>query len=309
MTKTMSLNDEQLFELIRNADPLAQSSPPTVAEIETALRRAAALAHASGLNKQADGGARSGCSGRGPSSRFPRSRSRLLVLGGGTGTLAAGAVVAVLVLTAGGEPSVAFAGWTGDPTAPAGGQVQAAESSCHRAPSLPSDLASAAPSLVDTRGPYTMLVYANSTSSGLCITGVNGPNYLPPVSGISVTDATAVAPDAIHPGVDGQGFTRASLPQAAFSWTAGRVGQDVTAVTLVLEDGTSVEATTANGWYAAWWPAGESAQTADITTTTGTTTQQLIPAAALGGTGQSRGASSPNGNTASTGSTASTSTP
>ena len=36
--------------------------------------------------------------------------------------------------------------------------------------------------------------------------------------------------------------------------TVGRVGTDVTGVTLVLGDGTSVQATVTNGWYAAWWP-------------------------------------------------------
>jgi len=45
----------------------------------------------------------------------------------------------------------------------------------------------------------------------------------------------------------------------------------------VLEDGSRVEATTANGWFAVWWPGGKEAETAEITTTGGSVTQQLTP--------------------------------
>jgi hypothetical protein len=50
----------------------------------------------------------------------------------------------------------------------------------------------------------------------------------------------------------------------------------VTAVTLVLSDGTHVEATTSNGWFAAWWPGRQSAPEAQLTTPTGEVTQQLL---------------------------------
>lgn len=60
----------------------------------------------------------------------------------------------------------------------------------------------------------------------------------------------------------------------------GRVGSDVTAVTLILSDGTQVDATVSDGWYAAWWPVGPSTGIAaddhvvsyQIATPTGTST-------------------------------------
>jgi hypothetical protein len=211
----------------------------------------------------------------------PRWQPSKRLAAAGIGTLGAiGAVTAILaVLLVGGETSSAFAGWTADPTAPLTGQIQAAESSCEHAPSLPSDLTTVSPSLVDTRGPYTLLVYSDDVTSGLCITGVRGSDEPPGVGGLSVTDATPVAPDSIRPGEQGQqiAISRTSSPTTALSWSVGRVGTNVTAVTLVLDDGSSIEATTANGWYAAWWPGGRAAQTADLTTTSGAATQQLAP--------------------------------
>jgi hypothetical protein len=47
----------------------------------------------------------------------------------------------------------------------------------------------------------------------------------------------------------------------------------VTAVTLTLHDGSNVEATTGNGWFAAWWPSLQGVRSADLTTTKGSTTQ------------------------------------
>lgn len=54
----------------------------------------------------------------------------------------------------------------------------------------------------------------------------------------------------------------------------GQTGADMTAVTITLDDGTTVEATTANGWFAALWPDSVRAKSAQVTTTSGTTTRE-----------------------------------
>jgi hypothetical protein len=199
----------------------------------------------------------------------------LAALLGVTGSVAAAAVAAVLVFTAGSAPTAAFAGWSAEPTPQSSGQVQAAASECQRN----SELASRAPTLADIRGPFTLLVYAGD-SGGLCITGPSllSPTNEPPFApfGVGGTTTTAsLSSDAIQPTVTGGLTTRAA---AEFTFNVGRVGVSVTAVTLTLTNGNRVEATTSNGWFAAWWPGGQAAQTADITTTSGTTTQQLTPA-------------------------------
>jgi hypothetical protein len=68
---------------------------------------------------------------------------------------------------------------------------------------------------------------------------------------------------------------------SAYSFVEGRAGSGVTAATLVLDDGTRVQATLQNGWFVAWWPGDHSARSALVTTSAGTTTQTL-PAHAPG---------------------------
>jgi hypothetical protein len=277
MTGAMPITDEQLVELLRETDPLADIGPSSTVERDRLLQRVLSSERAS---------TRPG---------WQRARRRRLVLSAASGGgVAAAAVAAVLVFTAGNAPSVAFAGWSADPTAPANGQVQAAESECQRN----STLASLTPIFADTRGPYTLLAYAGNSGT-LCVTGpslqspTGEPSIVPFGTFLSNSSAaerrahpatptppntSPIAPDAIERIVTGVTITKASAPSASFSLDVGRVGEKVTAVTFVLAGGSRVEATTANGWFAAWWPGGEPAQTAEITTTTGVTTQQLIPA-------------------------------
>jgi RNA polymerase sigma-70 factor (ECF subfamily) len=173
------------------------------------------------------------------------------------------------------RPSVAFADWRAHPTVAAGGQVRATESECQRN----SKLTSISPTLAETRGPYTLLIYAENPG-GLCVTGPSmlSPTGEPVVASLhAVALTTPVAGDAIKR-IDNASVTaKASPSSAALSFNDGRVGAHVTAVTLVLTDGSRVQATVANGWFAAWWPGGQAAQTAEITTTAGTATQQLVP--------------------------------
>jgi hypothetical protein len=85
----------------------------------------------------------------------------------------------------------------------------------------------------------------------------------------------SVAANAIQPVVKAVVVIPSSTSNTRYS--VGRVGEHVTSVTVVLKDGERIIATTAGGWYAAWWPEGGEAQTAQITTTSGVTTQKLVP--------------------------------
>jgi hypothetical protein len=184
------------------------------------------------------------------------------------GVVAVAVAVVVLVLgTTGGGPPKAFAGWSATPTTPATGQLQAAQSACqHDDPAL----ASLTPTVADTRGPFSMLVYIESTATTVCTNGMPGGLVIG-VSGGGTADTPSVAPDQI--GVEPSGAREAD--GQGFSDLAGPIGADVTGVTLVLDDGSTVEATTASGWYVAWWPGLQGVTSAEITTAGGTSTQQL----------------------------------
>jgi hypothetical protein len=208
-----------------------------------------------------------------------RGRERSLMRWATLGMAAVVAGAAVLVVgTTGGGPPNAFAGWSVTPTTPPAGQLASAEAACaQRMPVL----ASLVPTVVDARGPTSMLVYADSSTSvptprfpagrpftTVCITGV-------PAFGTSAGSGAAdvpVDPGTILPGLheewkatDGQGF--GSLD--------GRVGLGVTGLSLVLDDGTSLVATISGGWFAAWWPTRQGVQYAEVTTSSGTSQQPV----------------------------------
>lgn len=184
----------------------------------------------------------------------------------------AAAVVSVVVL---GSASPAFAGWSATPTAPAGGQVAQAEAQCQaqlaslppRAPTTSGP--SQALVLTDIRGPYTVAIYASSTSSSTCFTG-------PSFTAVSGTQGaiTSAAAGKIQ-------FSSAHLTTrtgSPYTLVDGNTGPDVTGVSLLLDNGQHVQATLSDGWFEAWWPGSASATSAAVTTPSGATTQSLNPA-------------------------------
>jgi hypothetical protein len=179
------------------------------------------------------------------------------------GALASAACTAgaIALVTLGPGASNAFAGWTPNPTAPSSAQLQAAAAACRsNAPvgGLPLKLS-------DTRGPFTFSIYADSTTSATCI---NGPSFT------SVSGSASSAPADVPAGHVGL-MTSHTTNRAgdAYSFVEGQTGAGVSAVTLVLDDGTKVEATLGNGWYVAWWPGAQSVKAADVTTPAGMQTQ------------------------------------
>jgi hypothetical protein len=180
------------------------------------------------------------------------------------------ALVVLIVGTGDGRPARAFAAWRAIPTPPAKGQVQAAKAACHQ---------HGTPTLTDTRGPFSMLIYARRTTTTICISGL--PSTLNP-SGRIIAGGYAATPESIRSGrsailvpqTGGVFPTRSGDDIRIFT---GQVRPDVTAVTLTLNDGSTVRATTENDWFAAWWPSsqGTAVTSARLSTATGTTTRPL----------------------------------
>lgn len=200
------------------------------------------------------------------------------------GSAALVAVVATVALVLAGPGSAnAFAAWTPAPTTPAAGQVSKAVATCERAAAQPPPAAVARGvtgttqvSLVDTRGPFTLVLFgANIPTQGalMCVSGPyvspsQHPNHMSQSNGSQPAPGSGqIALDRLQAETadDGQPYTIAE----------GSVGSGVTAVTLTLTSGSNVVATTGNGLFIAWWPGTAVVRSATLTTPTGTTAQPI----------------------------------
>ncbi len=221
----------------------------------------------------------------------PRTRDLRPPVAGGA--LACAAVAGGLAVTLGlSHPSPAFAGWKAHPTSAKRNEVSDAGSSCIAklqampgsaadraaagkagAPTLP-PLSSMSQVLSDTRGPFTFIVYANSeaTASAACF---DAPGFT------SASEMRAPTPMTVaRNGMSVVRQAHAVNQGGGYTFIEGQAGSGVSAVTLNLSDGSTVQATVQNGWFAAWWPGNADAPTASLTTATGTITATL-PAADL----------------------------
>jgi hypothetical protein len=186
-----------------------------------------------------------------------RRRGPTLPALGALGVGATAVVLAVVTLASSAPP--AFAGWSPNPTPPATGQLAAAEHACS------ANLGT--PVLTDTRGPYTVSIYADATSSRTCLQG----GSLSIASSSSGPNQANVSAGQVQ--LNGSGMENSS--GQALTLVNGRIGAGVTSVTIDRSDGSSVQATVSGGWYLAWWPGTVHATTAEVTTTTGTVTQHF----------------------------------
>ena len=177
-------------------------------------------------------------------------------------------VTGVLVGVFGLAAPAAFAGWSAAPTTPSPGQTQTAEAACAaRLQSVGAAYGSPSPALIDTRGPFTLTVFASPANVALC---VNGPSF-------TSVQPNEPSPDTTPPPNDlalgHASFTsRAGSP---YGFVDGTVGSNVTGVALNLSDGTSVVTTVANGRFAAWWPGTTGIATVSVTSPGGTVTRPI----------------------------------
>ncbi|HTU29650.1 MAG TPA: hypothetical protein VMF07_09730 [Solirubrobacteraceae bacterium] len=217
----------------------------------------------------------------------PRTRDlRPPVAGGALACAAAAGGLAVALGLS--HPSPAFAGWSAHPTSAKPDQVSAAGSSClaklqaisgsgaDRAVSAKSGkpllppLSSMSQVLSDIRGPFTFLVYANSDGSAnaACF---EAPGFTSASEMRAAGPVTPVAADGVSVVRQSQAMSQGN----GYTFIEGQAGSGVSQVTLNLTDGSTVQATTENGWFAAWWPGSVGATTATLTTSSGTTTATL----------------------------------
>jgi len=187
----------------------------------------------------------------------PRAHAPGPPIGGALlGCALAGAGVTLALALGGSGTQTAFAGWQPTPTAAASDQTGGAEAQCAARldGGAKSGLgASPAPVLADTRGPYTLLIYEQAT----CFAG---PGFLT-VHGEQGSSGVSISTTARS----GQPYTIAIGPAPS----------EVGAVTLSLEDGTSVQATVASSRFAAWWPSASRPTSVAFGTPSGTHTEAL----------------------------------
>lgn len=231
--------------------------------------------------------------------RRPRRPGRSVI--GLAGATAAASAVATVVVTVGGGTPNAFAGWSAAPTPASADQVQSAQAVCQTAlaavPSNPSSGSETAssnvvvhsdnptnkslppgpyqPLLSDVRGPFTATIFGTggtqvvmclSTPGAVSLRFEQSPTQ-PPATGAIGLDHLAFMTR------DGQPYTLAEGP----------VGSAVTAVSLVLADGSSVTATTGGGYFIAWWPGDQGVASALVGSAGGTTSQTVdLPGAPPG---------------------------
>jgi hypothetical protein len=227
----------------------------------------------------------------------PRPQDRVLnhwrILVAAASLIALSIVATSLVLSSTGPGmQYADAAWSQTPTIPAPGQVASAESTCHAqipvaASQLPvreqfiSDPGAWHVVGVDTRGRSTLVGLTATSSTGtntqsdqlVCL--VDGPAPATALKGTPTPEAditqttTNGGPAEVPVPAPGHIAGGGSGWDATYgNWVAmGRVGAGVTGVTLVLRDGTKVEATVVNGYYMAWWPGnGSNGQQSQIVT-------------------------------------------
>jgi hypothetical protein len=186
-----------------------------------------------------------------------------------------------LVVLAGPGTANAFAAWTAAPTTPAPGQVSSAEATCEAAAATPpsdktAGLATGATqvSLVDNRGPFTLVLFGANTSTTLMC--VSGPSINP--STLANSQMRSIGGQPALPAAGQIAVDRLQADSAngqAYTIAEGSVGPGVTAAILVLSDGSDIVTTTGNGFFLAWWPGSAVVTSATVTTATGTTTQPI----------------------------------
>lgn len=225
-----------------------------------------------------------------PRSRRMRPPIAVGALAGAAGT----AAVAASVVGLGAGASSAFAGWTPSPTPASASQTAEADAACAaRLRTLPNggSVSDLKPVLTDTRGPFTVVIFAGPGGHQSCIsspafTALSAAGATGESSG-SMSGSTSAGRSTVNVkrGSDSTTLAAGKVTLAtmattvrdgqAYTMVEGRTGPGVTATTLVLADGRHVRASTANGWLAAWWPGAQDASAALVATPGGVTTVHL----------------------------------
>ena len=122
-------------------------------------------------------------------------------------------------------------------------------------------------------GPSFTTTQANSAEGGASQHVLSGGSASPgPPSAVSIMGLGGPVSGPISEASQSQ--LSASGGQR-YTFVQGQVATDANAVTLVLSNGSDVQATVKDGSLVAWWPGNANATSAQLTGAAGTTTQQL----------------------------------
>lgn len=192
----------------------------------------------------------------------PRRRwSRLLVPVG-----LVGAGIAVPALLLGGGP--VFASWTPKPQPLAAAAATEAATTCRTVLEVPDQGERVV--IAERRGGWTYVLIAGPESEGFCLMpdglvghqdladhreeGFFGGYTTDPVEAPTPARDRIVESESVAGSVPAPGLWPFHKDDGWFSSVEGYVGSDVTGVTVHTPVGTDVEASVANGRFAAWWP-------------------------------------------------------
>ena len=239
----------------------------------------------------------------------------------GAGAAATAATVGTVLAVVLGGATPAYAGWSAMPTSSSPPSSSAAPdclSTLASAASGPSGTGSTGAStgtwqtlLTDVRGPFTITLLQNGTSYATCFTGpsfteVNRITSSSNGSGGVQSGSLSINSQTANSGTSGpqaggvgsrvslEGTSSGDLNQilqnhltttsdGPYTFIDGRVANGVTGVTLTLDDGQSIVATVADGWFVAWWPGDTAdATSAQVTKASGTTSEPFIPLSQVG---------------------------
>lgn len=206
---------------------------------------------------------------------------------------AAAAAVAVPLTIWGGPAATnnaAFASWTATPhrvdaaTAQRAGEAcrEDARESMRRSPAVAADTTLDPDALrtvvAERRGDFLFLsMVALDGSSQECFLKASKPDEVNGATGGWATKDSKPLVTLARTQLEAQAGGQSSSPEGSFSFTTGRLGKDIAAVT-IHSAGREVKATVNDGHFAAWWPAPELApnspnptETYDVTLTNGRT--------------------------------------
>lgn len=193
---------------------------------------------------------------------------------------AASVVLAPTVISTTG--STAFASWTPDPQILSATTSAALQDDCLASAGALSDgTAGATPTvgLSETRGDYTFTLVATGRSVGSCFLLDEAP-VGPQGEQEQGANTWSAASDLPAPTPDGTSVVwGASFSSAAGTYTSamGRIGSEVTGVTLIAADGRRVQASASQGYFLAWWPGkGGHELTIRSTLVDGSTTSRVL---------------------------------
>lgn len=175
--------------------------------------------------------------------RRPR-RVRLLA-----GAALAGAGIATLpaLLLGGGD---AFGSWTPTPEPLSASAASAAEARCRASIGVPDPTARIA--LAERRGEWTYVLLAGPRGEAICLMHDDGDS----IFGSSTPDPPP-PPTLARDGLDESTSATSATDEGMYSYTEGFVGRDVTGVTVHVSTGLDIQASIADGRFAAWWPSVE----------------------------------------------------